>query len=100
MSVVVLIAVQEAVVMVKTPPGRPELLVAGAQMPLANNVGRVVSSLEFICQSGEAGVQPVENVWIKSSVVETGVYWVPKNTLLPHILWEPDHGDPHRGGST
>ena len=78
MIVVVLQAVHEAVVMVKPPPGRPVLLVAEAKVPLADDVSRVVPSLEFFCHGGEAGVQPVGNSGMKSTVVKTSVYWVPK----------------------
>ena len=77
MIVVVIPAIHKAVVMVKAPPGWPVLLVAEPQVPFANDVSRVVSSLEFIWQCGEVGVQPVGNSGM-NDIVKTSVYWVPK----------------------
>ena len=77
MIVVVIPAVHEAVVMVKTSPGWPVLFVAEAKVPLANDVSRVVSFLEFFWQCGEAGVQTVGNSRM-NNIVKTSVYWVPK----------------------
>ena len=58
---IVLGASQEAIETVEPASVGPELLVAEPKVPLANDVCRVVASLEFICQGGEAGVQPVGN---------------------------------------
>ena len=46
------------VMVVKTPVGRPKLLVAETEVPLADNVGRIVKTAQFVCQGPEVGVQP------------------------------------------
>ena len=83
--VVVLVPNQEAVVVIKPSPGGPVLLVTEAQVPLANDVGRVVSCLEFLRQGREAGVQPVGNGGGYLAVVETGVDRVPRELVVLKI---------------
>ena len=73
------------VVVVKTPVGRPELLVAESEVPLADNMCRIVKTAQFVCQGPEVGVQPA---WLQGfdGAGDAGVNGVPGSGMTCHNL--------------